>query len=166
MARAADITLATADDMLLDFDDLGDGFDVGTGEAIDLGISFDAVGEEAEQSKPEDESMSVEVGRDVSVARSARESLGSHLLGKNGLEVDALSVRSREGSEHPFRNDMDIDFGGDFGGMDLDLGITFDDTALDTTLPEVIQEAGKAEFVRSPSRACALETISPLLNLN
>lgn len=156
MARAADITLATADDMQLDLDGLDFGLEgiEGIGshdyEMMDLGLTFDAPAEDADVSKPEDESMSVEVGRDAADARSARESLGSHLLGKDGQELDILSVRSRDASEHPFRDDMDLDFGGDLGGVDLDLGITFDETAFDTT----IDASRPEEFARSPSRVC------------
>jgi len=75
--------------------------------------------------------MSVEMGRD---AAGPRDSLGSHLIGRGDLDLDMdlLSNRSksRDPSEHPFGADVDMDFGPDLGGMDLDLGVDFGDHPL------------------------------------
>lgn len=138
IARKADITLAT-DDFQLDFDEPGYGFDLGPADGIgsqdfeiDLGLNF-GDGPAAEPELPqapeeEEESMEVEVGRDAAPARGIRESLDSHLLGPHGddMELDILSHRSREPSEHPFGGDAGLDFGPDIG-MDIDLGIDFGD---------------------------------------
>ncbi|CCM05073.1 uncharacterized protein FIBRA_07279 [Fibroporia radiculosa] len=142
IARAADITLATANDYQFDFDDPGYGFDLGPSDGIGsqdyapLGIDFGEgpVSVHEEESRVEDDTMSIEVGRDAAAPRSIRESLGSHLLGRPGgdLDVDLLSVRSRsrEASEHPFGGDVDMNFGMDFGpdagGEEVDLGISFE----------------------------------------
>ncbi|KAI9571058.1 hypothetical protein HD554DRAFT_2238911, partial [Boletus coccyginus] len=47
-------------------------------------------------------------------------------------DLDAFSYRSREASEHPFGAEMDIDmpFGPDVLGTDLDLGLNFGDGLL------------------------------------
>lgn len=139
IARSADITLAT-DDFQLDFDEPGYGFDLGPADGIgsqdfeelDLGLDFgdgpvSVVAEQAVDQEAE-ESMDVEVGRNRGQQRGIRESLASHLLGPLGddMEVDILSHRSREPSEHPFGGDTGLDFGPDIG-MDIDLGIDFGD---------------------------------------
>ncbi|OBZ70610.1 Cohesin subunit rad21 [Grifola frondosa] len=146
IARTADITLATADDFHFDLDDPGYGFDLGPSDGIgshdyeiDLGLDFGdgPAGGIDNSSRMEDDSMSVEVGRDAAMPRAARESLDSHLLGRNGadLDLDLLSNRSREASEHPFGADIDMDFGPDIGGMDLDLGLDFGDKPLSEHAP-------------------------------
>lgn len=159
VARMADITLASANDFLVDFDNVGFDFDLGPGDGIgsqdldvDLGIDFGdgPIGGDANRTGVEDETMSVEVGRDAAIHRSPRESLDSHMFGKGIGDADILSVRSRAVSENPFNPDIDMDYGGDLGGMDLDLGIDFGDAPIaDITLTE----AAAAE-ARSPSRAC------------
>lgn len=148
-------------------DDPGYGFDLegGIGSQdfdVDLGIDFGdgPVGDEAEKSGQADETMSVEVGRDAAPDRSARESLGSHLLGGEGVELDALSHRSREMSEHPFGADVDMDFGPDIGGMDIDLGLDFGDgpSAGDITMGEA---SAQPEKEKSVSRACQCHLLLP-----
>ncbi|KAH8119289.1 Rec8 like protein-domain-containing protein [Phellopilus nigrolimitatus] len=163
VARMADITLASANDLQFDFDDAGFGFDLGPGDGIgsqdldvDLGIDFGdgPAAEDADRTRIEDETMSVEVGRDAAALRSPRESLGSHFLGKDIADMDLLSTRSREASEHPFG--ADLDFGGDLGGMDIDLGLDFGDgVAGDNTM------GGGAPGARSPSRASSRLTTPP-----
>lgn len=156
IARMADITLATADDFQFDLDDPGYGFDLGPSDGIgsqdyelDLGLDFGdgPVSVHDNVSRVEDDSMSVEVGRDAALPRGARESLDSHLLGRQGidLDLDLLSNKSREPSEHPFGADMDLDFGPDIGGMDLDLGLDFGDKPLSEHAPTPRL---------TPSRAC------------
>ncbi|KAL6305234.1 Rec8 like protein-domain-containing protein [Sparassis latifolia] len=136
IARVADITLATADDFQFDFDEPGYGFDLGPSDGIgsqdfevDLGLDFGDGPVSVQGTRAEDDSMSVEVGRDAAPPRAMRESLDSHLLGRRGVDedVDMLSNKSREPSAHPFDADMNLDFGPDIGGMDLDLGINFGD---------------------------------------
>ncbi|KAH7910585.1 Rec8 like protein-domain-containing protein [Hygrophoropsis aurantiaca] len=134
VARPADITLATADDFQFDLDDPGYGFDLGPSDGIgshdfeiDLGLDFgDGPVSEADES--------VEQGRDAPVPRNARESLASHFMGRNGDkdEMDLLSNRSRDPSVHPYGADVDMDmgFGPDLGGMDVDLGLNFGDHPL------------------------------------
>lgn len=162
----ADITLASANDLQFELDS-NFGFDLGPGEGIgsqdfdvELGIDFgDGPGvNNADRTLTEDETISVEMGRDAALPRSPRESLGSHLLGKDGVDLDILSNRSREASEHPLDAGLDMDFGGDLGGMDIDLGLDFGDGAIgDSTLDEV----NGREQARSPSRACKLYNIYP-----
>ncbi|RDB16687.1 Cohesin subunit rad21 [Hypsizygus marmoreus] len=134
-AHIDDITLRAVDDFQ-DFD-LDDRFDVGPSDGIgsqdfDLNLDIDWDGPMDGHGTPKDDAMSVDesvgVGRD---APGRRDSIQSHLLGRNGMDVDmdVLSTRSktREPSEHPFDGDIDMGFP-DLAGMDLgDLGIGFDD---------------------------------------
>jgi cohesin complex subunit SCC1 len=127
IARTADITLATVDDFQMDFEDadnslLGPSDGIGSQDFIDLGLNF---GPEASDA---DDTMSVEVGREAPVPRTTRDSIGSHLLGETGMDdLELLSQRSREASEHPFAPDVDMGFGPDLGGdMDIDLGLNFE----------------------------------------
>ncbi|KAG6372290.1 Rec8 like protein-domain-containing protein [Boletus reticuloceps] len=139
VARQADITLQTAEDFQLDLDDAGYGFDLGPSDGIgsqdfgelDLGLDFgDGPVSGRDGSSVVDES--VEVGRDAPKPRSARESLDSAMMGRGrgtDKDLDAFSYGSREASEHPFGAEMDIDmpFGPDIAGADLDLGLDFGD---------------------------------------
>lgn len=141
MARMADITLAAVDDFNLDLDDPGYGFDLGQSDGIgshdyenvDLGLDFG------------DGPGSVEIGRDGPASVAGRESIGSHILGKGGVNDDPDRM-SREASENPFGAEMniDLDFGQDLGGMDIDLGLDFGGRTPGQT--------------RSPSRACKFQT--------
>ncbi|EJD02799.1 uncharacterized protein FOMMEDRAFT_107785 [Fomitiporia mediterranea MF3/22] len=158
IARQADITLASANDFQLDFDDHrfdidigGDG--IGSQDIDDLGIDFG----DGPAGPTGDDTMSVEVevGRDAAAMRSPRESIGSHLLGK---DVDMVSVRSREASEHPFGGGMDFDFGGDIGMID-DLGINFGDGAAEVA--PLGDAAGLEAARRSPSRVSSRLTTPP-----
>ncbi|PSS07200.1 hypothetical protein PHLCEN_2v3483 [Hermanssonia centrifuga] len=139
IARTADITLATVDDLQFDFDaaeydNLGPSDGIGSQdfEELDLGLDFGdgPISAEPAQRYEEDDSMDVGVGRDAFAPRLPRESLDSHLLGRPDMdmELDVLSYRSREPSEHPFAGDMNIDFGP--GDMELDLGLDFGDKPL------------------------------------
>ncbi|TDL26250.1 hypothetical protein BD410DRAFT_764723 [Rickenella mellea] len=162
VARMADITLATADDLQFDHEDPGYGFDLGGGGIgsadfeIDLGIDFGdgPLGDGAQPQRNEDDSMDVEMGRDAAHPRSARESMDSHVLGRNGVDLDILSNRSRDPSEHNFGGDMDMDFGGDIGGIDLGL-----DFGNDTLGQDSINLPG--DHAKSPSRASSLLTTPP-----
>ena len=161
LARAADITLASANDFL-DLNDPGLGFDLGPNDGIgsqdfDLGIDF-GDGPEAGRAGEGDETMSVEVGRDAAAMGSPRLSIDSNVLGKN-YQDDILSHRSREGSVNPFG---DFDMGNDDLGQ-LDLGLSFD---MDNNLGEPGETGGEtveggAEG-RSPSRACSFFRLFPL----
>ncbi|KIJ18731.1 hypothetical protein PAXINDRAFT_167284 [Paxillus involutus ATCC 200175] len=139
VARQADITLQTAEDFQLDLDDPGYGFDLGPSDGIgsqdfgelDLGLDF-GDGPVSVRDGASVVEGSVEVGRDAPTPRSARESLDSAMMGRGrgaDKDLDVFSYRSREPSEHPFGPDMDVDmpFGPDVGGADLDLGIDFGD---------------------------------------
>jgi cohesin complex subunit SCC1 len=152
VARLADITLTTTDDFALDLDDPGYGFDLGPSDGIgsqdfdlDLGLDFG----DGPVSVNGNEEMSVEVGRD---AAAPRLSLDSNVLGDHGMGVDldiaSNRSKSRGASEHPFGPDMDIDFGADLGGVDLDLGLDFGDKA---PLSEHEKTPGQT---RTSSRAC------------
>jgi cohesin complex subunit SCC1 len=138
VARKADITLASADDLQFEFSDGGLGFDLGPSDGIgsndfdgDLGISFE---DENDQQLRSEDAESVEVGRDAAVRRGPRESFGSELLGRADIDMDDLmSNRSRAPSEHPLGNDF-----GEFGfapgeQMDLDLGLTFEEDEREKT---------------------------------
>jgi hypothetical protein len=155
-AHVDDITLRTADDFQ-QFD-LNDPFDMGPSDGIgsqdfhdfDLGINLD---DEPNGGRTPNDNMSVDesvgVGRDV---QHHRDSIHSHLLARNGgdLDMDVLSNRSksRGASEHPFGGgDVDMDFP-ELAGMDLaDLGIGFDDMPLDN----IEKTPGQT---RESSRAC------------
>lgn len=167
VARAADITLASANDFQFGFDDPGLDFDLGPEDGIgsqdldmDLGIDFgdEPAAQEADQTRPEDESMSVEIGRrDDHALGSPRISLNSHVLGNEMADLDALTARSRAVSEKPFGDDLDVDFGGDLG-MDLDLGLDFGDgTTGDITAGDISLGMNRE---RSPSRVCKSPKIS------
>lgn len=157
VARQADITLQTADDLQFDLDDPGYGFDLGPSDGIgsqdfgelDLGLDFG-------DGPVSVIDGSVEVGRDAPTPRSARESLDSRMMGKGGEGEDFFSNRSREPSEHPFGADMDVDmgFGPDMGGMDIDLGIDFGDRPLS-------DREKTPEQTRSPSRMSSPLTEPP-----
>lgn len=98
--------------------------------------------------------MDIEFGRDAAPMRPPRESLDSHLMGPRRPEdLDFLSHRSREPSEHPFGDDLD--FGPAIGDeMDLDLGLDFGDRQQ--------SEAPKTPQL-TPSRQCkCLTSISRL----
>ncbi|KAF7428360.1 sister chromatid cohesion protein 1 [Pleurotus ostreatus] len=143
-ARMADITLTAMDDFQLNAGDF-DAFDLGPSDGIgsqdfgeiDLGLDWgdgtgDANGSGGQERQDSDDQMSIGVGRD---APGETESVASHLMGRNGMDLDILSNRSRSRapSEHPFGADMNIDMDfPDFGGVDLgDLGIGFEDHHLD-----------------------------------
>ncbi|KAF8585979.1 hypothetical protein K439DRAFT_1387877 [Ramaria rubella] len=143
IARQADITLATADDLPLDMDDPGYGFDLGPTDGIgsqdfelDLGLDFGVdFGEGPSNNRGrDDDDLSVEVGRDAPILLDRRASLDSTMLGHGDgdKDLDALSMRSRDASEPAFGSNFDMDLGGDMGlgvdmGMDLDLGLNFGD---------------------------------------
>ena len=153
MARQADITLTTADDLQFGVDDGGYGFDLGPSDGIgsqdyevDLGLTF---GDEpaTPHARSEADDMSVEVGRDAAPQRPPRESLDSHLLKQGEDELDMLSHHSRAPSEHPFPDVMDFGFGPE-ERLNIDLDLDFGDRPA--------SEGGKTpEQTRSPSRACA-----------
>jgi cohesin complex subunit SCC1 len=86
-----------------------------------------------------DNLSAVEVGRDAGAAPRLSDVLGGKLDADGDL--DMMSNRSRDPSEHPFGADMD--FGGDFDAMNVDLGLDFGDNREKTP--------GQT---RSPSRAC------------
>ncbi|KAI0769746.1 Rec8 like protein-domain-containing protein [Trametes elegans] len=145
IARAADITLGTAD-LQFDLEDPGYGFDLGPSDGIgsqdydfDLNLDFGDGPAAADHATPRsvDDEMSVEVGRDAAAPRAFRESLDSHMIGAHGAEgdFDLLSVRSRAQSENPFAADVDMGFGPDVGGMDVDLGISFGDEPISEHAP-------------------------------
>ena len=154
IARAADITLNA--DIQFDFGDDGYGFDLGPSDGIgshdfDLDLNLDfgdgPVAAERTPSRIDDDDMSVEVGRDAAPQRAYPESVASHMMGAAGADadLDLLSVRSRAQSENPFAADMDMGFGPDMGGMDVDLGISFEDEPLSEHAPTPRL---------TPSRAC------------
>jgi cohesin complex subunit SCC1 len=157
MARQADITLTTADDLQYGVDDNGYGFDLGPSDGIgsqdyevDLGLTF---GDEptTPRDRSEVDNMSVEVGRDAAPPRAPRESLDSHLFKQGGDELDMLSHLSRAPSEHPFGDDMDFGFGPE-AGLNIDLDLDFGDRP--------VSEGGKTpEQTRSPSRACGYHSV-------
>lgn len=132
VARQADITLASAADLDLDFGgqydlDLGPSDGIGSND-FELGLNFggdartpSAFGDDADES--------VEMGRDAAASRRPRDSLASHLIGKGDMDMDVdlelMSRASRAPSEQPFHADMDLGLGPDTT-MDLgDFGISF-----------------------------------------
>ncbi|EIW83274.1 hypothetical protein CONPUDRAFT_136365 [Coniophora puteana RWD-64-598 SS2] len=168
VARRADITLPSADDFQLDLDDPGYGFDLGPSDGIgsqdfgeiDLGLDWG----DGPVSVVND-AASIEVGRDAATPFSARESVRSHLLGEVGLErvggddADFFSVKSRQASENPFIDDMDLDagFGPEIAGVDFELGIDFGDGPP----PPPSEHAKTPEQTRSPSRMSSPLTEPP-----
>lgn len=105
-----------------------------------------------------EDSMDVEVGRDAAPARAPRESLGSQLLGRHDMDVDLdlLSYRSREASEHPFAADMSVDLHPELG--ELDLGLDFGDGERTPSEPGMDLEQALTPRMTppelTPSRAC------------
>ncbi|KAI9510936.1 Rec8 like protein-domain-containing protein [Russula earlei] len=160
MARQADITLTTADDLQYGVDDSGYGFDLGPSDGIgsqdyevDLGLTF---GDEpvTPHERSEIDDMSVEVGRDAAPPRAPRESLESHLLKQTGDELEILSHHSRAPSEPAFSHDMHFGFGPE-EGMNIDLDLDFGDRP--------ISEGAKTpEQTRSPSRASSVLSEVPV----
>ncbi|KAI6040325.1 Rec8 like protein-domain-containing protein [Pisolithus marmoratus] len=142
VARQADITLQTADEFQLDLDDPGYGFDLGPSDGIgsqdfgelDLGLDFG-------DGPASVVNGSVEVGRDAPTPRSARESLAS-MIGRGHLPSTDLA----------WTETVDMPFGPDIGGMDVDLGLDFGDGPLSE--PEKIR-------TRSPSRMSSPLTEPP-----
>ena len=134
IARRADVTLAAFDDFQMDYAgyyDLDLGPDDGIGSqdyALPLDFGPQPEAEEpvegSEAPGPEDETMSVEVGREAAPPRAPRESLDSRLLGRGREDLDGLSAVSRAVSEQPFD-----DFGLGAGDLTIE-GLTFDDVAL------------------------------------
>ncbi|KZT21360.1 hypothetical protein NEOLEDRAFT_1099272 [Neolentinus lepideus HHB14362 ss-1] len=165
VAREADITLANADDFQFNLDDGGYGWDLGPSDGIgsqdyevDLGLDF---GDGASRIEGDD-SMSVEMGRDAATHRSARESIDSRLIGKGGadFDLDMLSQRSR--SEQPFGAEVDMDFGPDLGGMDIDLGLDFGDGPGATSAGDVTIEVEPQQSDREKTPGYTRSITSPL----
>ena len=133
IARQADITLVTADDLPLDMDDPGYGFDLGPPDGIgsqdylDLGLDF---GEGPSKTRDDDDNLSIEYNRDAPVLRDPRASLDSALLDQRDKDFDVLSTRSRDASEAGFGGNFDLDLIPDDMGMDLDHGLSFGDELL------------------------------------
>ena len=134
IARRADVTLAAFDDFQMDYAGYYD-FDLGPDDGIgsqDYALPLDfgpqaGAEEPAEGSEApglEEETMSVEVGREAPPPRAPRESLDSRLLGRGREELEALSTVSRAASEQPYD-----DFGLGAGDLTIE-GLTFDDVAL------------------------------------
>ncbi|KAI5986010.1 Rec8 like protein-domain-containing protein [Pisolithus marmoratus] len=154
VSREADITLQTADEFQLDLDNPGYGFDLGPSDGVgsqdfgelDLGLDFG------------DGPVSVvngivEVGRDAPIPWSARESL-EWMVGRGTDKDEIFSCVSGVASEFRFSVDRDVDmpFGPDIGGMDVDLGLDFGDGPLSE--PERMR-------TRSPSRMSSPLTEPP-----
>ncbi|KAH7102054.1 Rec8 like protein-domain-containing protein [Auriculariales sp. MPI-PUGE-AT-0066] len=154
LARAADITLQTGDDLNFDFNDQNYGFDLGMGDGIDS-QDFDDLGLDFGKADEGEGDISIEVGRRAGTANS-RMSVDSRILGDGGaMDLDVLSRLSREPSEHgmdiaPMDVDMDLGLGGD---ETFDLGIAFDNDAG--------SEAQTPGLARSPSRASSPLTPPP-----
>jgi len=140
IARRADVTLAAFDDFQMEYAgyyDLDLGPDDGIGsQDYDLPLDFgpqpgaeepaEEPTEGPEAPGPEDDTMSVEVGREAAPPRAPRESLDSRLLGRGRDDVDILSAASRAVSQQPF----DDDFGLGAGGMIIE-GLSFEPVVSD-----------------------------------
>ena len=134
IARRADVTLAAFDDFQMDYAgyyDLDLGPDDGIGSQdyalpLDFGpqAEVEELAEGSEAPGPEEETMSVEVGREAAPPRAPRESLDSRLLGRGREDLEAISAVSRAASEQPFD-----DFGLGAGDLTIE-GLTFEDVAL------------------------------------
>lgn len=137
IARRADVTLAAFDDFQMEYAgyyDLDLGPDDGIGsqdyalplDSLDFGphAQVEEPAEESEAPGPEEETMSIEVGREAAPPRAPRESLDSRLLGRGREDLEALSTASRAASEQHFD-----DFGLGAGDLTIE-GLTFEDVAL------------------------------------
>ena len=132
IARSADVTLAAFDDFQMDYggyyDDLGPDDGIGSQDyALPLDFGPQPGEEEPAESEapgPEDETMSIEVGREAPPPRAPRDSIESRLLGPGREDFDIFSAVSRPVSEPPFD-----DFGIGVGDLAID-GLTFDDVAV------------------------------------
>ena len=160
IARRADVTLAAFDDFQMDYAgyyDLDLGPDDGIGSqdyALPLDFGQPGIEEPAEGSEapgPEDETMSIEVGREAAPPRVPRESLDSRLLGQGRDDLDVLSAASRAASEQPFD-----DFGLGAGDLTIE-GLTFDDVAL-----PVISDRERTPG--QTTRACKLKSLQFMLH--
>ena len=133
IARRADVTLAAFDDFQMDYsgyyDDLGPDDGIGSQDyALPLDFGPQPGEEEpiegSEAPGPEDETMSIEVGREAAPPRAPRESIDSRLFGQGRDEADIVSTVSRVVSEQPFD-----DFGLGAGDLTIE-GLTFDDVVV------------------------------------
>ena len=145
----ADITLATANDLPFDLDDPGYGFDLGPSDGIgsqdfdlDLGLDF------GDGPASVNGDVSMEVGRRDAAA--PRFSIDSRIIGDDAMDADldlaSNRSKSRAPSEHTFG--LDLDFGPDLAGVDLDLGVDFGDK-----IPSSDREKTPGQ-TRASSRAC------------
>lgn len=160
IARRADVTLAAFDDFQMDYAGYYD-LDLGPDEGIgsqDYALPLDfgpqpgpeELAEGSEAPGPEDETMSVEVGREAVPPRAPRESLDSRLLGQGRDDLDMLSTISRAVSEQPFD-----DFGLGAGDLTIE-GLSFDDVAL-----PVISDREKTPG--QTTRACKFSSSHPYI---
>ena len=168
IARRADVTLAAFDDFQMDYTNYYD-LDLGPDEGIgsqdyELPLDFgpqpgaEESAEGSEAPGPEDETMSVEVGRRAVSPRAPRESLDSRLLGRGRDDLDILSAVSRAVSEHPFD-----DFGLGAGGMVIE-GLTFEPEPVLEPEPELEPEPMVSDREKTPgqtSRACGFTHPTP-----
>lgn len=129
IAHQKDITLASASFMDFGFDDNAFDFGDGIGPedwAIDTGLTF---GDEENEPRAADDTISVEIGRHDAQGGSPRISIASHLRGDAGIDRD-MSVLSK-GPGGDFNMGAPLDFG--FNDNDInfgdapDIGLTFDD---------------------------------------
>ncbi|KAI6045908.1 Rec8 like protein-domain-containing protein [Pisolithus marmoratus] len=152
VSREADITLQTADEFQLDLDNPGYGFDLGPSDGVgsqvfgelDLGLDFG------------DGPVSVvngivEVGRDAPIPWSARESL-EWMVGRGTDKDEIFSRVSGAASEFRFSVDRDVDmpFGPDIGGMDVDLGLDFGDECEHDRHPRCVLASPLTEPPQTP----------------
>ncbi|KZW00272.1 hypothetical protein EXIGLDRAFT_167777 [Exidia glandulosa HHB12029] len=141
VARAADITLQTGNDLDFDLDEPTFGFNldgdgIATQDFDDLGLNFGDGKDDAD--------LSIEVGRDA--PDRSRLSVDSHILGDGGpMDLDVLSRMSREPSEPALDLDMNLGLGDIDMNLD-DLGLNWGDGPSDGE-----KTPGEA---RTPSRAC------------
>ena len=159
IARRADVTLAAFDDFQMDYAgyyDLDLGPDDGIGSQdyalpLDFGpqLGEREPAEESEAPGPEDETMSIEVGREAAPPRAPRESIDSRLFGRGRDDADILSAASRAVSEQPFD-----DFGLGVGDLTIE-GLTFDDVAVPVT-------SDREKTPGQTTRACKFDSSAPV----
>lgn len=127
--------------------DFGDG--IGAEDwAIDTGLTF---GDEENEPKEADETVSIEIGRRGGETGSPRISIASNLRGDAGVDRD-MSVLSK-GVGAPFDMGGPVDFGlndNDINFGDADLGLTFGDEPQRETTPGQVRDSRACKSYTQP----------------
>ena len=151
VARHADITLASAQDLEFDlasdagFEHSNVGPSDGLGSQDFLELDVDLPGDDNASARASsihersEDSMSIGVGRDAPARRTARQSMASNVLGGDDVE---MSGYSRAASVEDFGDDNLVQF--DFGDIEMDFG--------QPELPPVDEQPPVADVAQTPEQ--------------